>query len=329
MAKSNLRPFTPKPEQVALMPEVSGNTVNGLGEASFRRPRHVYWHDPDALHHGEMQKWFYTQNMEHDAIKSARADRDKIHAIELPDVSEEVVQQSAEDWTEQLTNDAAEFDFELFGIANMNTDWVFDGVDIPYKRVIMIGVAHDYEAIIKAPDSEAGAEVIRQYGRVAKGAKDVAAWIRERGWDAEPLCGPMAGKMLMIPPAIECGFGELGKHGSIINEEYGSSFRLAAVLTDLPLIPTQRASYDVDDFCSRCQVCSNACPPDAILPEKVPVRGQVKWYVDFDKCLPFFNEHSGCSICISVCPWSIPGRGKRIIEQLQRRAARRGSTESD
>jgi len=127
----------------------------------------------------------------------------------------------------------------------------------------------------------------------------------------------------MIPHAIEAGFGELGKHGSIINKDYGSSFRLAAVLTDVPLIPTPRDSYGVDDFCSRCQVCANACPPDAILPEKTMVRGEMKWYVDFDKCIPFFNEHSGCAICIAVCPWSIPGRGPRIVEQLQRRAARR------
>jgi len=328
MAKSPYRPFTPKPEQQALIPPVSGNAVNGLGETAFRRATHVYWHDPEKLHHGGMQKWFYTQNMDHEGIRKARADREKIHAIEVPEVSGEPLQQSAEAWTEQLSAAAETFDIELFGIAKMNSDWVFEGIEIPYKRVIMIGVAHDYDAISKAPDNAAGAEVIRQYGRAAKGAKDVATWIRQRGWDAEPLCGPMAGKMLMIPPAIECGFGELGKHGSIINDEYGSSFRLAAVLTDLPLIPTPRVSYDVDDFCSRCQVCSNACPPDAILPEKVPVRGQVKWYVDFDKCIPFFNEHSGCGICIAVCPWSIPGRGKRIVEQLQRRAARQQSQQS-
>ena len=69
----------------------------------------------------------------------------------------------------------------------------------------------------------------------------------------------------MIPPAVECGFGELGKHGSIINKEYGSSFRLAAVLTDIPLIPTPAETYDVDDFCGRCQVCANACPPEAMM----------------------------------------------------------------
>jgi epoxyqueuosine reductase QueG len=91
----------------------------------------------------------------------------------------------------------------------------------------------------------------------------------------------------------------------------------------VPLVPTTgKANYHVDDFCSRCQVCANACPPDAIGPEKVTVRGEDKWYVNFDKCIPFFNEHFGCGICIVVCPWSKPGRGPRIVEQLKRRAQR-------
>jgi epoxyqueuosine reductase QueG len=55
------------------------------------------------------------------------------------------------------------------------------------------------------------------------------------------------------------------------------------------------------------------------------VRGNLKWYVDFDKCIPFFNENAGCAICIAVCPWSIPGKGPRIIEQLQRRAEKQKS----
>jgi epoxyqueuosine reductase QueG len=94
------------------------------------------------------------------------------------------------------------------------------------------------------------------------------------------------------------------------------------VLTDIPLVATEKETYGVDDFCSRCQVCANECPPEAILPEKNWVRGEQKWYVDFDKCIPFFNENYGCAICIAVCPWSIPGRGPRIVEQLARRAAR-------
>lgn len=322
MAKSPYRPFTPNPEQVALIPEISGNSINGMGETAYRRARRVYWHDPDSIAHGEMQKWFYTQDPDNQVIAQARSARAKILDQEVPEVSGEPVQQSASDWSQQLTAHANTLDLELFGITAFNPEWTFEGVELDYKWVVMLGVAHDYEQIKTAPEATAGAEVVRQYGRATKATKDIASWIRLRGWDAALYAGPMAGSVLMIPPAIECGFGELGKHGSIINKDYGSSFRLAAVLTNAPLIPTPKVEYNVDDFCTRCQVCANACPPDAILPEKVPVRGEHKWYVNFDKCIPFFNENFGCGICIAVCPWSIPGRGPRIVEQLMRRQQR-------
>jgi len=283
------------------MPKTSGNTVNGMGETEFRQASRVYWHDPETIEHGELQKWFYTQDPDNAAIAAARAARAKILDIEVPPVSGEPVQQSAEDWSRELRNYADSIEMELFGITALRPEWTFEGVSLDYKWAIMIGVAHDYEQFITAPEAAAGAEVVRQYGRATKASKDIATWIRQRGWDAAPHAGPMAGPLLMIPPALECGFGELGKHGSIINKEYGSSFRLAAVLTNIPLIPTP-----------------------AILPEKVPVRGTEKWYVDFDKCIPFFNENFGCGICIAVCPWSIPGRGPRIVEQLMRRAQRQG-----
>jgi len=322
MAKSPYRPFTPNPDQLALIPEISGNAINGMGESNFRRADPIYWHDPATLHHGELQKWFYTQNADSDAINKARDDRAGILDIEVPPVSGAPLQQSAKAWSNQLAGFADTLDMELFGITPLRQEWTFTGANLKQKWVIMIGVAHDYEQIKTAPDMTAGAEVIRQYGRGTKAVKDIATWIRERGWDAEHHGGPMAGPLLLIPHAIECGFGELGKHGSVINRDYGSSFRLAAVVTDLPLLPTARKSYNVDDFCERCQVCANACPPEAILPEKAMIRGEEKWYVDFDKCIPFFNENSGCAICIAVCPWSLPGRGPKIVQQLLRRAAR-------
>ena len=138
----------------------------------------------------------------------------------------------------------------------------------------------------------------------------------------------MVGKILLIPPALECGFGELGKHGSLINPEFGSAFRLAAVLTDAPFAVTPRREVGIDDFCSRCRVCENACPPFAIGPEKQLVRGEEKWYVDFDKCIPFFAETSGCAICIAVCPWSIPGVGENLAVKLARRSRRIAMSQS-
>ncbi|MAE98917.1 MAG: hypothetical protein CME00_02120 [Geminicoccus sp.] len=133
----------------------------------------------------------------------------------------------------------------------------------------------------------------------------------------------MSGKMTMIPAALASGFGELGKHGSLITPEFGSSFRLSAVLTDCPLPLSVPVDHGIDDFCLNCRVCEDACPPQAIAPNKQLVRGEVKWYVDFDKCLPFFNEHQGCAVCLAVCPWSRPGVGPRLADKLERRRSRK------
>ena len=53
------------------------------------------------------------------------------------------------------------------------------------------------------------------------------------------------------------------------------------------------------------------------------VRGEVKWYVDFDRCIGYFNETFGCAICLAVCPWSTPGRAPKLAERWTRRVERR------
>ena len=40
------------------------------------------------------------------------------------------------------------------------------------------------------------------------------------------------------------------------------------------------------------------------------VRGEEKWYVDFDKCVPYFTKTYGCAICIQVCRGASPVAGR-------------------
>jgi epoxyqueuosine reductase QueG len=94
------------------------------------------------------------------------------------------------------------------------------------------------------------------------------------------------------------------------------------VLTDIPLIPDTVDEFAADDFCVRCQACENACPPQAIASEKKLVRGEERWYVDFDRCLPFFNEHQGCGVCLAVCPWNYPNVAPNMVRKLAARRAR-------
>lgn len=93
------------------------------------------------------------------------------------------------------------------------------------------------------------------------------------------------------------------------------------------LAVTPPRAFGVDDFCSRCRVCENACPPEAIAPDKQLVRGVEKWYLNFDRCLPFFNQHHGCAICIAICPWSRPGAGLNLADKMARRRARPASAD--
>lgn len=323
-ARSNpLRPFTPDPAQMALKPAVSGNAINGLDEPHPRAPRMVYWAtNPDDIPHGAMQRWFYQVDPANPDLAKAREDRARILQQPLAELCGAPAQRSPADWTAALQDFIGGADVDMAGVAPMDPAWVYEGQQVAQSRVVMLAVAHDYDQIITAPASTAGAEVVRQYGRAGAAAKAVAGWFRQQGWDAEPVTGPMTTKLMLIPPAIACGLGELGKHGSLINAEFGSSFRLAAVLTDAPLAATAARSFGVDDFCRHCRVCENACPPEAISPDKQLVRGVRKWYVDFDRCLPFFNQTHGCAICIAVCPWSRPGTGLNLAAKLARRRER-------
>lgn len=324
MPKNPYRPFTPNPEFVDMLDGYSGNAVNGLEEEKLRRPSMVWWApEMDNASFGDAQKWFYQQEQPDDELRELRKRRLEAVQSPLPPVADQRTARTSEEWAAKLQSYVDAGDCEMTGVARVRQEWVYehDSTDLP--NVIMLGVQHKYDELRHVPELRGGKDVTRQYLRAAVVVKKVASWLREEGWNADAVTGPMTGKLLMIPPAVECGFGELGKHGSIINPQFGSGFRLGAVLTDAPFDPTPKREYGIDDFCSRCRVCENACPPVAITPDKQTVRGTHKWYVDFDKCIPFFAETSGCAICIAVCPWTRPGVGLKLVEKLARRARRK------
>jgi epoxyqueuosine reductase len=129
----------------------------------------------------------------------------------------------------------------------------------------------------------------------------------------------MAGALLLVPPAIAAGLGELGKHGSLISPRFGAGVRLAGVTTDMPLVSTRPIHFGADEFCATCQICTQACPPDAIAPNKQMVRGVERWYVNFDKCIPYFAEAASCGICIAECPWTRPSVRPKLLATMAQR----------
>lgn len=318
-------PVWPAPaELIELMGDVSGNELNGWGEETERQPTLVMWANPDRLAHGRIQQRMTDEFAAHPELSTVLRMHDR---HEPAPIAETAVERTPDEWLGDIVDFArsdAGHRVELVGVTRSRREWFFEGRESELTWVVVLGVAMDHGELATAPEHTSAMEVHRQYNRGTAAARALADWIRSRGHDAEGHGGPGAGRFQMVPAAIAAGLGELGKHGSIINRELGSSFRLAAVLTDAPLVPTPADSFGVDGFCSGCRVCTDACPPDAIAPDKRLVRGVTKWAVDFDRCLPYFAVSYGCGICIAVCPWSSPGEAPRLAANMERKQARRG-----
>lgn len=322
--------YRPSEEQRALFPPVSGNTLNGLGDAAPRRPTPLYWFEPETIAHGELQNYFYARA---EALSEGRGvstrDESQRGPAEPAPIAAQIEVSDPVELARRVRAFALANEADLCGIARVREEWVYEGHAVAEPWIVVLGFAMDQRELAKGPPREediaAADEVSRQYNRAARACRALANFIRGLGFDAIARTGPWSGDMVLIPPAIEAGLGQLGKHGSIINDEYGASFRLGAVSTVAPLVADAPRDIGVDDACASCQLCTRLCPPGAISDEKQLVRGERKWYVDFDRCIPYFNDTMGCGICIAECPWSLPGVAPTLAaKMLQRRARKQG-----
>ena len=325
--------YVPDPRFTDLFPEVSGNTINGRGEREVRSPSPFFWHPPDRQSHGALQAEVTEYHRTFPGISEEYSPNAPGGRGPKPvPQADEKVEKPAAEWVAAVKAYALAHESDLVGIVKMDPLYVYDGYEIPQPWVIIIGVAMDHAELNKAPasaeDPAAGVVVAKEYNRAARACRELGNFILSQGYYAKAFQGPYASALSMVPAALAAGFGELGKHGSIINRTYGSSFRLSAVTTDMPLLADQPDDFGADDFCTNCQICTRACPPDAITPEKQFVRGVEKWYVDFDKCIPYFGETLGCGICIARCPWSKPGTAPKLADKMSARRAHKAETGS-
>ena len=129
------------------------------------------------------------------------------------------------------------------------------------------------------------------------------------------MIGPIEGRGFVdSAPVLErswaqlSGAGWVGKNGNLIRHKEGSFFFIATLIVDLELI------YDTPmpkDYCGGCTKCIDACPTQAILPNKTIEANhcisyftieQKKDTIDSNKS--FENWAFGCDICQDVCPWN-------------------------
>ncbi len=109
--------------------------------------------------------------------------------------------------------------------------------------------------------------------------------------------------------AAQAGLGWIGRNGMLIHEEDGSYFFIGTLLTALD---NDLTAAVVSDRCGTCTRCIDACPTDAILPDRTIASPRCISYATIEH-RGAFEEYMashlagnafGCDICQEVCPWN-------------------------
>jgi len=170
------------------------------------------------------------------------------------------------------------------------------------------------EDILDCPTPEYAQEYKNTNSTLDRISSQIVQWIIEKKFrgkaipashiaDETNLLGNISHKAV----ARMAGLGWQGKSLLIINPKYGPRFRLATILTDMPLITDQ----PIKNICGNCIECVKACPVSAI--KNVSTHSYYASRdvaVDLEKCyrklLEFKNTHGIgsmiCGLCIKACP---------------------------
>ena len=159
-------------------------------------------------------------------------------------------------------------------------------------KISKYAYGQDYHIVIKSQLKEMMAEMKIRFGDfTGRGFVDSAP-VLERSW------------------AQKSGLGWIGRNGNLITKGSGSFFFIATLITDLEF------RYDdpfAADYCGSCRKCIEACPTQAILPDKTINGSQCISYFTIElkeEIIPgemkgkFKNWMFGCDICQDVCPWN-------------------------
>ena len=231
---------------------------------------------------------------------------------------------------------------DIVGVTGLAPELIELEQELEHDWVLAIAVREDYAKVLEGPDA-VDVEAFRVYAQCAEIVTELARYIRqELGYPARAHHNGGT-EIQAIPTMYRAGFGELGKHGSLINPDYGASFRPAFVSTTLPLAPDRPLEFGVQDYCVNCRLCANVCPGDAIAPSDqfIETDGIKRWLVDTEKCYPFSRlRPEYCHLCVDVCPYIQKENGDSGLRDIFRafvaerkkagfNAAKVGAGESD
>ncbi|HEY2143889.1 MAG TPA: tRNA epoxyqueuosine(34) reductase QueG [Candidatus Udaeobacter sp.] len=129
-----------------------------------------------------------------------------------------------------------------------------------------------------------------------------------RRFGGQQKCYVDTGPILERDHAAQAGIGWHGKNTMLIDEQLGTWFFLAEILTTLELPPDE----PVPGRCGTCERCINACPTGAITAShRLDARRCISYLtIELKGSIPLElrpligDRIFGCDDCLDVCPWN-------------------------
>lgn len=210
--------------------------------------------------------------------------------------------------TEQLKNFkeyAKAIGFDGIGFVKIPRELIFKERAVCYDNAIVLIKEMDKTAISKAPSILTLKSVFETYDTLGIITNKLTNYLRKNNFYAQ-ASHPLGGLVLYPPLAQKAGLGWLGKHGLLITPEFGSRQRISAIFTSINNLPYNNDNKHkwIEQFCNTCNKCLRKCPPKAILDKPIIHASKRETHIDRSKCLPYFNENYGCSICLKECVFS-------------------------
>lgn len=208
-----------------------------------------------------------------------------------------------------IKEQAIEFGADIVGICLIEPSDMYKGRSVEGTHAIALGGRMRWREFLVVPSRESAIECMRVYHALGEVVVRLAEWIRSIGYHCKVEHPIGDSSLLHIPIALKAGFGELGRHGSVIHPTLGPLFRMGSIACSIPMTIDHPIDAGIAAFCDTCRACRIYCPVDAIPDDRDPSAGPDhlgydRYIVDTERCFPYFAKHYYCSICLPVCVYN-------------------------
>lgn len=277
--------------------------MNGTIHASPESPPAFLW-----------ERWYESIGGRHIRIAEVESYLKKIYEDQYKrfdgePAAEKHIFSSPSEASQHIKSKALEFGADITGICEIEPSDIYKGRTVTEKYAVAVGQRMRWREFQVVPSRESAIECLRVYYTLGETVIRLAQYVRSLGYTCKIEHPIGDSDLLHIPIGLKAGFGELGRHGSIIHPEIGPLFRMGSVITSIPFETDKPIDAGIAAFCDTCKACRIYCPAKAIPDERSTAAGKdhlgnYRYMIDTGKCFPYFATHNYCSICLPVCVYN-------------------------